>query len=68
MAKAVRHPKVEVQLTGHTGNAFYILGVVQRALREAGVPADEVTEYINEATEGDYSHLLATTMSWVTVH
>lgn len=67
MAGEVKHPEVEVQLTGHTGNAFYILGVVRRAMLEAGVAPDEVTEFINEATEGDYNHLLATTMSWVTV-
>jgi hypothetical protein len=30
------------------------------------VPSDEVTAYHEEATSGDYGHLLRTTMVWVT--
>lgn len=63
----VRHPEVTVELVGQDGNAFAILGRVQRELRRAGVPEPEVKEYIDEATSGDYDHLLQTTMRWVTV-
>lgn len=61
----IKHPEVHVQLAGADGNAFSILGRVQRALREAGVPEDEVAAFFAEATAGDYDHLLATAMRWV---
>jgi hypothetical protein len=48
-------------------NAFAILGAGTRALRSAGVPEDEVREFTNEATAGDYDHLLRTCMLWVDV-
>ena len=33
----IRPPEITVQLTGKDGNAFMIIGLVQRALRDAGV-------------------------------
>jgi hypothetical protein len=62
-----RYPAVTVQLTGRDGNAFYILGTVQAALRTAGAQPAEVAAYMAEATSGDYNQLLATTMRWVDV-
>jgi hypothetical protein len=62
----IRHPDVVVQLTGEDGNAYAILGTVQRALRQAG-HGDEAAEFFAEATSGDYNHLLRTCMRWVTV-
>jgi len=56
-----------VQLLGRDGNAFLVLALVQRALKDAGLPQDKVQEYIDEATAGDYDHLLRTTMRWVEV-
>lgn len=63
----IRHPEVTVQLVGQDGNAFAILGRVGGALRRAGLPPGEVTDFHNEATAGDYDHLLQTIMRWVTV-
>ncbi len=62
-----KHPDVVVQLTGEDGNAFGIVGRVRKALRRAGVPQDEVNEFMDEAMSGDYGHLLKTTMRWVSV-
>ena len=62
-----RYPEITVQLTGEDGNAYAILGAVQRALRAAGVPAPVRTDFLNEATSGDYDHLLRTCMAWVDV-
>lgn len=62
-----RYPDILVTLTGTDGNAFAVLGAVQRALYAAGVPRETVTAFVDEATSGDYDHLLATTMAWVTV-
>lgn len=63
----VKYPDIEVELLGQDGNAFGILGKVQRALRENEVPKKEIAQYMEEATAGDYDHLLATTMKWVNV-
>lgn len=70
-----RYPDIEVQLTGQDGNAYAILGTVQKALRThlnaEGMDAEaidsEVAEYHRQATEGNYDHLLQVTMRWVTV-
>ena len=64
----IKYPTVKVTLVGEDGNAFFILGRVSRALREAGVDAATIKEYSDEATSGDYNHLLAVTMSWVDVN
>ena len=62
-----KYPDITVQLTGNDGNAFAILGAVQRAMRRFGVPAEEVAAFYTEATSGDYNHLLQTAMRWVVV-
>jgi hypothetical protein len=63
-----RYPEIEVELVGQDGNAFAILGKVQKALRRAHVSEEEIKEYYDEATAGDYNHLLRTTMDWVEVY
>ena len=54
-------------LVGEDGNAFAILGRVQRALRKGGVEEAEVQSFLREATADDYDHLLQTVMAWVSV-
>lgn len=63
----IRYPDIEVQLTGHDGNAFMVLGLVQQALREAEVDKDERDAFMEEATASDYDNLLQTAMRWVAV-
>jgi hypothetical protein len=67
MATEVKHPEVTVEMIGQDGNAFAILGRVQRAMRRAGVPKEERDAFMAEATAGDYDHLLGTVMRWVDV-
>lgn len=62
-----RFPGIEVQLSGNDGNAFTILGSVNKALRRNGCSQTEIDEFQNEAMSGDYDHLLRTCMKWVTV-
>ena len=57
--------KPEVRLVGQDGNAFSILGRVSQALKRAGYTPEEVKQYQEEATSGDYNHLLMVTMEWV---
>jgi hypothetical protein len=58
---------IQVQLIGKDGNAFAIMGAVQRALRKAGASKEEINQYLKEAMSGDYDNLLRTTMDWVEV-
>jgi hypothetical protein len=56
-----------IHLLGQDGNAFAILGAVNKALRRAGVSQEERDAFMAEATAGDYDHLLQTVMRWVWV-
>ena len=53
-----------VQLVGVDGNAFSILGRVQRAMRAAGWPKPAIDAVMDEARTGDYDHLLATVIRY----
>lgn len=64
MNQEVKHPEIEVELVGGDSNAFAILGKVSRALKSAGIDS---SEFMAEATAGDYDHLLRTAMRWVSV-
>jgi hypothetical protein len=50
--------KVTLQLVGLDGNAFNLLGQFQRAARRQGWSPEETKVVIDEATSGDYDHLL----------
>lgn len=63
----VKYPGVEVQLTGEDGNAFMIIMRVERAMKLSGVTHEECMLFRDEATSGDYDHLLQTAMRWVAV-
>ena len=58
---------IRVPLIGEDGNAFAVMGAVQRALRKAGASKDEINQYLKDAMSGDYDNLLRTTMEWVEV-
>ena len=58
---------VKVKLLGEDGNAFYILGKVSKALREAGYSEGFIGAYQQEAKAGDYDHLLMVAMQYVDV-
>ena len=62
-----KFPEIEVQLTGNDGNAFAVLGTVQKALKRGGVEKEDIDAFMNEAMSGDYDHLLQTCMKTVTV-
>lgn len=63
----VKYPNVSVQLSGEDGNAFFIIGRVQKALRRAGVPNGELEAFVAEAESSDYDNVLRTCMRWVDV-
>lgn len=61
----VKYPHVKVPLVGQDGNAFVILGRMQRALRHAKVPQAEIDDVMADAQSGDYDHLLQVVMRTV---
>ena len=63
----VKFPDIEVELSGQDGNAFAIIGRVQEALRRHGISDQLRSKFYDEATNGDYDHLLRTAMEWVNV-
>lgn len=58
--------KPVVRLVGEDANAFAILGKVSRALKMAGM-VDESKKFMEDATQGDYDHLIRTAMRYVEV-
>ena len=57
---------IKVKLIGEDGNAFSIMGKVIRELKRRG-HRDLAKQYQEEATSGDYNHLLTVTMDYVEV-
>jgi hypothetical protein len=51
---------VKLDLVGEDGNAFSILGLFQKRARREGWTSEEIEKVIDNATSGDYNHLLAT--------
>jgi len=51
--------KPQLELVGHDGNAFVILGRARKVALKHGLPWDAIHK---EATSGDYDHLLQTMM------
>jgi len=63
-----KYPHISVQLSGNDGNAFSILARVRRAMERGGVSPEDLDNFHNEATDGDYDHLIATCMKYVEVN
>ena len=62
-----KYPTITVKLVGKDGNAFYILGICRRAMKQANLPPSEIEAFTTEATSGDYNHLLITCTEWFNV-
>lgn len=54
--------KLNLDLAGKDGNAFALLGHFAHEAWQAGWTKEEIKAVYDEATNGDYSHLLATLM------
>ena len=48
----------EYSLIGIDGNAFSIMGYVQRAMKEVNLKETEMQKYRNDAMSSDYNNLL----------
>jgi hypothetical protein len=56
--------KVKLKLVGLDGNAFNLLGHFRRQAIKEGWSDKEISEVIDEATSGDYDHLLQTLLKY----
>ena len=56
--------KVRLNLVGLDGNAFALLGAFSRAAREQGWDGAAVKAVLDEASAGDYDHLLQTLIKY----
>jgi hypothetical protein len=51
----VNSGKIEIDLTGPQGNAFYILGVAKNLCKQVGVDSKPI---LDEMMSGDYENLI----------
>lgn len=64
----IRYPQVKVQLTGENGNAYMVIGLTTRAMKKAGIPAEDVTKFQHDCfNQASYDHLLQLVMQTVDV-
>lgn len=52
-------------LVGIDGNAFSVMGYVQRAMRTANFSQEERDKYLEDAQSSDYDHLLCVSVEMV---
>ena len=65
--QSIRYPAVQVSLIGRDSNALAVVAAVSRALEQAGVRQEEITNFYDEALSGDYNTVLQTALRWITV-
>ena len=63
----IKFPEIKVRLTGTDGNAFAIIGTVNKALKRANVSKEDRDTFMAEAKSGDYDHVLQTCLKTVNV-
>jgi GTPase len=50
--------RIEIDLTGPQGNAFYILGIAQQLGKATGMEENEIKDLITRMMSGDYENLI----------
>lgn len=65
----MQKPKIKptVKLIGNSGNSFFIIGTINKALRKHGADKEYIDQFIKEATSGNYDNVLRTAMKYVDV-
>lgn len=64
----VKHPDIDVKLSGLDGNVYVLGGAVGRAMRQAGIPDAEIKEFYTEISASQsYDEALQVMQRWVSV-
>ena len=67
IASGPKYPMVKVQLVGPYAGFTPTVTAVQSAMRRAGVPDMELSNFYQDATTADEGQLLRTCLRWVDV-
>lgn len=60
-------PKYATTAVIRDGNAMMIIGAVRYAMKRAGAPYEDISEFTKKATSGDYDNVLSTAMDYVEI-
>ncbi len=55
----IQQSKVEIDLTGPQGNAFFLIGTAKRFSSQLGQTKEEYKEIEADMTSADYEHLIS---------
>lgn len=55
----------DYSLIGIDGNAYAVMGYVDKSMRREGKTKEEREKYLEDAKSGDYDHLLAVSIEMV---
>ena len=68
MSTTPRYPHITVPMEQpvERDNAMAILARTRRAMLDAGVPREEIADFVDEATSDDYDHVIDTVRATVT--
>ena len=67
IANGPKYPRVKVHVTGPYAGFYSTLAAVQAAMRRAGVPLQELSNFYADAAEESEDNLLRTCLRWVDV-
>jgi hypothetical protein len=67
IANGPKYPRVKVHVTGPCGGFYSTVAAFQAAMRRAGVPLRELSDFYADAAEGEEDNLLRTCLRWVDV-
>jgi hypothetical protein len=62
-----KYPRVKVQVTGPHAGFYPTVAAVQAAMRRAGVPLQELSNFYEDAAESNDDNFLRTCLRWVDV-
>jgi len=59
--------KPKLKLLGESGNVFFIIGRARAVAKENGWSKEKITEFMSDATSGNYDHALQVCMKYFDV-
>lgn len=59
-----KHKQLVLQLTEQDGNAWAIIGRASKLMQDNDIEKSTIQQFTEEATSGDYEHLIKTCVNW----